>query len=194
MKEKTLKFISLCFCLTLSVPLFGQGSEADNSASSCKAFVGQFYTWYLERISKEKSLRASDLALKYRPYLFSAELVRRIKEDSEAQVKAGSDLVSLDADPFGGPDGLGDRYVIERVTVNDGKCLAEVHAVWGGKEDESPDATPELKLNGGKWLFVNFYYPSPTSPDSQDLLSELRALKEMRKRSQAAKEKKHRTE
>jgi hypothetical protein len=125
----------------------------------------------------------SDLALKYRSYLFSSDIVQQIREDTNAQVRAGSDLVSLDGDPFVGNDGFGERYNVERITIKDGVCWAEVHAVWNGKEDESPDVTAELVVKGGLWIFVNFYYPSSSSPNSLNLLGELKALREARKTS-----------
>jgi hypothetical protein len=54
---------------------------------------------------KTNRSRTSDLALKSKPYLFSPDLVQQLREDSDAQEKAGSDLVSLDADAFLGADG-----------------------------------------------------------------------------------------
>jgi hypothetical protein len=133
----------------------------------------------------------SNSALKYRSYLFSSDIVQQIKEDTEAQDKAGSDLVSLDGDPFVGNDGFGEHYIVERVTIKEGVCWAEVHAVWNGKEDDSPDVTAELVVKGGRWIFVNFYYPSPSNPDSLNLLGELKALREARKQSQSKTDRKH---
>jgi len=190
MRKTKSAFMGLCISLAFSASIFGQNTRSNDNIKSCRAFVGHFYAWYQEQASTKDNMRASSLALKHRPYLFSPELARRIKQDYDAQEKAGSDLVSLDADPFGGPDGLGDGHIVERVSIKDGKCLAEVHAVWQGKEDESPDATPELIPKGDSWIFVNFYYPSPASPNAQDLLSELKAFREMRKRFKSAKDKK----
>jgi hypothetical protein len=78
----------------------------------------------------------SNSALRYRSYLFSSDIVQQIEEDTKAQDKAGSDLVSLDGDPFVGNDGFGERYIVERITIKDDVCWAEVHAVWNGKEGE----------------------------------------------------------
>ena len=133
----------------------------------------------------------SGSALKYRSYLFSSDIVQQIKEDTNAQDKAGSDLVSLDGDPFVGNDGFGERYIVDRITIKDGVCWAEVHAVWNEKENESPDVTAELVVKGGGWIFANFYYPSPSGPDSLNLLGELKALREMRKQSQSTGDRRH---
>jgi hypothetical protein len=67
---------------------------------------------------------------------------------------------------------------VERTTIRDGRCWAEVHGVWESKESEAPDVTPELVRKDGRWLFVNFYFPSPTAPKGWNLLSVLKALRE----------------
>jgi len=115
--------------------------------------------------------------LKYRPHLFDPALVQALQEDYEAQERAGSDLVSLDGDPFVGADGLSEGYVVEKVTVEDERCWAGVHAVWGGKEDEAPDVTAEVQIKNGTWRFVNFYFPSESDPNGWDLLGALKALR-----------------
>jgi hypothetical protein len=95
--------------------------------------------------------------------------------------------VSLDGDPFVGGDGLGEGYIVDRVTIKDERCLAEVHAVWDGKKNEAPDVTPELVLKNGKWLFVNFYFPIPLDPKCWNLLNALKALREGEKQDRSSK-------
>ena len=97
--------VGLCLCLTFSISLSGQERRQQNISKSCREFVGRFYTWYLGMALKTNRSRTSDLALKSKPYLFSPDLVQQLREDSDAQEKAGSDLVSLDADAFLGADG-----------------------------------------------------------------------------------------
>ncbi len=175
-------FVGLFLCLTLSIPLFGQGRPKQQASTSCRKVVEQFYSWYVDEASKHTmSYRMSSSALKYRGYLFSSDIVHQIMEDTNAQEKAGSDIVSLEGDPFVGNDGFGERYIVERILIQGGVCWAEVHAVWDGKEDESTDVTAELVAKGGRWIFVNFYYPKSSSPDSFNLLGELKTLREARK-------------
>ncbi|MFZ0306401.1 MAG: hypothetical protein WAL75_27190 [Terracidiphilus sp.] len=177
---RVLKSISLVFILylALSSSVSSQQRRPQSASSSCRKFVGEFYSWYLDKAAKEKVNRDGLVALKYRSYLFSPAIVRALQEDNEAQEKAGSDLVWLDADPFVGPDGFGEGYIVEKVTVRDGKCFAEVHTVWEGKEDEPPDVIPELAIRNGRWLFVNFYFPSPSNPKGWDLLGALKGMRE----------------
>jgi hypothetical protein len=172
--------IGLCLSLALSISLFGQENRQQANTESCRAFVGRFYTWYLAKAVGPNGLSKPDLAWKSRPYLFSPDLVRQLREDFEAQEKAGSDLVSLDADPFAGPDGTAERYIVERIGIKDGICWAEVHGVWEGRERETPYVTPELKLKAGRWVFVNFYFPSPSAPKGWNLLGALKAGRELR--------------
>jgi hypothetical protein len=177
--------VALFLCLAFSVAVSSQERPPQSPSSSCREFVVKFYSWYLANDSKLTQHYAGDAALKYRPYLFSRAIVQALRKDEEAQDKAGSDLVSLDADPFAGPDGLAEGHVVEKVTVADGKCWAEVHAIWEGKEDKTPDVTPELALKNGSWLFVNFYFASPTDPRASDLLSTLKALREDEKKQKS---------
>jgi hypothetical protein len=164
-------------CLVFSLSTSGQEKQPRNANSSCREFVGKFYSWYLANASKTRPGPASRIALKYRSYLFAPALVQALKEDDEAQEKAGSDLVSLDGDPFVGADGLSEGYVVEKVTVTDERCWAAVHAVRAGKEDETPDVTAEVQIKNGAWRFVNFYFPSESDPKGWDLLGALKALR-----------------
>ncbi len=186
-----LRLTSVAFFLGLAlrVSLSGQERRPQSTSNSCREFVEKFYSWYLANPSKENRWRAGDVALKYRSYLFSSAIVEALQKDNEAQDKAGSDLVSLDADPFVGADGLAENYIVKKVTVKDGRCWAEVHAVWG-EDDEAPDVTPELTIKNGKWRFVNFYFPSPSSPKGWDLLGALKELREGRKQYGYGKDKK----
>jgi hypothetical protein len=152
--------------------------------------VTTFYAWYLGRALKGTERPAWVLAFRYKGGEFSSDLVQQLREDLEAQRKAGSDLVSLDGDPFIGADGPAERYVVKRITKKDGRCWAEVHAVWNGEEDAAPDVTPELVIEKGRWLFVNFYFPAPSTPSSGNLLSMLKALRELRKANGIGRDKK----
>jgi hypothetical protein len=86
-KVKT--WIGLCLCLTLSMSVFGQEGKQQNTSKACQEFVGRFYTWYLATALSHNRLTKPDLALKSRPYLFSPDLVQQLRQDSEAQEKAG---------------------------------------------------------------------------------------------------------
>lgn len=117
--------------------------------------------------------------------------MQQLRADSEAQEKAGSDLVSLDADPFLGADGPAERYIVERITIMDGKCWAEAHGVREGKESKTPDVTPELVLKGRPMAFRRFLLPSPSDPKEWNLLGALEADREFRKEYGPGNDKKH---
>jgi hypothetical protein len=178
--------VAFFLCLAFALCLSGQERSAQSTDSSCREFVQDFYSWYLANASKDQE-RDGGVALKHRSYLFSPAIVEALREDDKAQVKAGSDLVSLDGDPFVGGDGLGEGYIVEKVAIKDGRCLAEVHAVWDGKTDVTPDVTPELVIKNGKWLFVNFYFPSPSDPQGWNLLDALKALREGEEQGRSSK-------
>ena len=179
-------FILLYLALFPSV-LRSQEKPSKNASDSCREFVREFYSWYLANAPKWNQGRPSDVALKFRSNLFSSAIVQALREDDAAQEKAGSDLVSLEGDPFVGADGFAERYIVGKVTTAQGQCWAEVHGVWDGKEDQTPDVIPELAIRNHKWHFVNFYFPTPSNPKGWDLLSALRALREEEKQYGAGK-------
>jgi hypothetical protein len=83
--------VALFFCLAFTFPLLGQERKPQSADASCRKFVQGFYSWYLANASKEQE-RDGGVALKHRSYLFSPAIVEALREDDEAQVKAGSDL------------------------------------------------------------------------------------------------------
>ena len=170
--------IVLCLCLTLSLSLLAQPNRKRDNDKSCGEFVGAFYKWYLAIALRNNPVPASDFALKDRPYVFSPELLRQLKQESEVQKMAGSNLVGLDADPFFSADGHGEGFVVKQITIKENKCWVEIHTVWDKTADVTPDVTPELELKGDRWIFVNFYYPTPSNPKALNLLDELKALRE----------------
>jgi hypothetical protein len=178
-------------CLIIPSLLVGQERHQQDLDKSCREFVGTFYAWYLPKALRDNPERAWDLALKYKRYVFSSELYRQLSEDSEAQRKADGDLVGLDFDPFLRTQDPGGRYVVKRITIKDGRCWADVHAVRSGKESTTPSVTPELELKDDRWIFVNFHYQDPARPGwSWDLLRELNDLRRYREQGAAAKGKK----
>jgi hypothetical protein len=110
-----------------------------------------------------------------------------LQKDSAAQDKAGSDLVSLDADPFFGADGAAERYVVKKVRLKEGQCWAEVHGVWGGDESATPSVTPQLVLKNHRWVFLNFYFPTPAAPNGWNVLDELKASRKLQQKYGARK-------
>jgi len=151
--------------------------------SSCRRFVQQFYDWYApffqEPFQAPAIGRVSDLAIKRKAALFNPDLVRALKADSEAQAHS-RDLVSLDSDPFAGPDPT-DHYEATRVTWQANRCLVEV---WRASPRDTaaksgkPEVVAEVALVRGHWEFQNFRYPDVGS----DLVSELAELREQRRR------------
>lgn len=108
--------------------------KQEKTSRSCQDVVERFYHWYLTNAWKQKHMLPAPYALKHRAYLFSSSIITQVTEDYQAQDMAGSDLVSLDGDPFVGPDGAAERYIVEKVTTKDDTCWAEVHGVGWRKK------------------------------------------------------------
>lgn len=178
--SKVVGWWSLFFFLMGPSSLRAQARNPRDFQKSCRNFVQGFYDWYVPKALKEGSGHAWDLALKNKGYVFSSEVSRLLKEDSEAQAKVAGEIVGLDFDPFLNSQDLGERYVVGDVTPKDDSYWAEVYAIRSGNKSEKPVAVPELVFKDGRWLFVNFHYGKSDHPERENLLSILKSLRKRR--------------
>jgi hypothetical protein len=173
--------ISLLLSINISVAAQGQGQTP--TTSSCQTFVQGFYNWYFQLSKKETKVTTSDLALKYKSSAFSPELLRRLKEDSDAQNKAQGELVGLDFDPFlATNDDPFESYVVGNVSPKGKGYLVQIYGIHDGKKSKEPAVEPELIFNNGHWTFVNFHYEISKIKENENLLSVLKVLSEDRQK------------
>jgi hypothetical protein len=151
---------------------------------SCQKFVQEFYDWYVARdVQYEKSREVrttSDYVLQLRPHVLSAELLRLLKDDSEAQSKA-NEIVGLDFDPFFDSQDPSPKFEVESVSVMNDRCDAVVNGIREGEKQER--VMPELVAAGQSWVFVNFHYGKSKFSEDENLLSTLKFLSNDRKKS-----------
>jgi len=170
----------LFLCLLFSGLYPAQAAPQSPESSSCQRFAQQFYDWYVP-FTQQKHLRAFDVALQRRPTMFSTELLRALRIDSEAQARAKGELVGLDFDPFLGSQDAADHYEARQPTVKNGTCSV---GVWRAsptdtaEKMDTPEAVAELKQQNGGWRFVNFTY----SVGGPDLLHQLANLRQERRK------------
>ncbi|HWX55478.1 MAG TPA: hypothetical protein VN176_12875 [Verrucomicrobiae bacterium] len=170
----TLVFSSVLLFTASGGSLLGQTPSASDREQSCRKFVQTFYDWY---VSQEG--RPSDIVRRYKPFAFSAELSRRLREDAEFKDKDKTgDLVGLDFDPFVGGQDTCEPYSYRKVTLTGSKCWVEVYGSACEKRT-GPDVVPELVLMKGRWVFVNFHYPR--NGKNGNLLRDLKSLRKDRK-------------
>jgi hypothetical protein len=162
---------------TVASPQTAQDIELEKS---CRDFVQKFYDWYVPNALDLKVTSASDLAIKSRTSDFSSELVKLLREDSEAQSKHPGEIVGLDFDPILSSQDPSDHFVVRNITRKGGSYLVEVFGTSSGERREKVVA--ELVLKNNKWVFVNFHYPrfEQSSPKNADLISILKRLRENR--------------
>jgi hypothetical protein len=180
--------MTLCGILSVlvatSCPLRAQGKGRNDIQKSCRNFVKQFYDWYvpqaLPQELKKRSGPASDLALQYKSYVFSPELLRQLREDSEAQAKA-KEIVGLDFDPFLNTQDPDKGYAIGKITYKDNRCEVEIYGTRSGQRS-GQHVVPELTLKNGRWLFVNFHYGKDVGGGDSNLLRILKTLREERRK------------
>lgn len=179
-----MKCSPLFVCLLFSGLCPAQAAPQSPESSSCQRFAQQFYDWYVP-FTQKKHLRASDVALQRKPTMFSTELLRALRIDSEAQARAKGELVGLDFDPFLGSQDPADHYEARQPRVKNGTCSV---GVWRASPTDTapkmdtPEAVAELKQQNGGWRFVNFTY----SVGGPDLLHQLANLRQERRKFGAA--------
>jgi hypothetical protein len=141
------------------------------NADSCRTFVQNFYNWYVTHGTNfENALKSKRIAL-------SPTLTAALLADLAASSKSPDEIVGLDFDPFVNSQDPASHYRVGKTTVKEGNCWAEVYAVPATDKTSKPDATPELRVEGGKWQFVNFHYGSDNGAENENLVSILRRLK-----------------
>jgi len=157
-----------------------QAASGQQDTTSCRRFVQDFYDWYVPFTQTTMNGRPSDIALKRKADLFNPDLVRALKNDSEAQARAKGELVGIDFDPFAGGDPA-DHYEARSVTWHAETCSVEV---WRASPRDTaaktgkPEVVAEVTLVHGHWEFRNFRYPDLGS----DLLNVLATLREERRK------------
>jgi len=142
---------------------------------SPQAFVQNFYNWYTPIALKSQKGPGSDIALRSKALLFSRELAKALREDSQAQAKAQGEIVGIDWDPFLNSQDPEDQYEAAKVTQIGDRYFVDVYGLNSGKRHEKPEVVVELRQDAGKWVFVNFH-----SVDGHNLLASLKSLSESR--------------
>jgi hypothetical protein len=155
---------------------------------SCKAFVQDFYDWYVSRevtdeCNQEEKMqekmhkvfadsintckRASEfhsvkvMSLKQS---LNPKLKKLLDEDAAAQAKETDGIVGLDGDPFlNGNAGVIYNYIADDAHVADGKCTATVNetGINGNQEEEGKiydHIALDLSKSSEKWMIDNIHY------------------------------------
>lgn len=145
------------------------GEKNADGVAGCRHFTESFLSWYVPLALSDGREPASMIALRHKPEVFSEEIRKSLEEDRKAQEQS-TDIVGIDYDPFLSAQDPAEKYEVGKVTVEDGKCLADIKATGDAKRDW--DVRAEAKQTGGVWRFTNYHYNTDVMP--KDLLSILR--------------------
>ena len=149
--------------------------SADAAQESCRAFVQDFYDWYVKAESSPNNKIGSFSLAQARPHAISAGLQKLLDADYRASESDPDEIVGLDFDPFLNTQDPSTKFTVQDATIKDGRCIAEVRGMQNGVPMES--VNPELDQAAGTWEFINFHYPAAGPKESDhDLLSILRQL------------------
>lgn len=177
--------IAICCSLFFMLPCSAVPQQKVNGSDIRKSlheFVQDFYDWYVPKALSDHPGPAWDFALKYRKWVFSPELFRALKEDSDAQAKA-TDLVGLDFDPFLNSQDPCEHYETGGSNQVGNEYRVRIYPSCSGQKSEVPTVIAELVRNDRQWVFVNFLYPDRMS---NDLMSNLKGLRDDRARSRGS--------
>jgi len=130
--------------------------EPSLQEQSCQAFVQKFYDWYWNQFADRaddsnfdvSQLHVYDDALQVKPPVLSRQLVLLFKKDRECN-KREQGICNLDFDPFLNSQDARGKYLVNRVTLANDRCLATI---------ENGHEVTELVKSGSSWRFVNFHY------------------------------------
>jgi hypothetical protein len=175
---KIIKILFCCFLFALSFSVQAQSDSKASASQSVKKFVQGFYDWYVSKAVGSSSGPAWSTAVKVKKICFTPELVRKLREDSDAQSKADGEIVGLDFDPFLNGQDPGKHYSVGKVVPKSDSYLVEIHRVSSGKPEEKITVIAEVAGKNGQWEFVNFIYPN-----GHNLLGVLKVLKDDRDKS-----------
>jgi hypothetical protein len=153
-------------------------AEEAKEPAGLRGFVQDFYRWYVPIALKDNKVPASDIALKEKPAAFSAQLLKALKEDSEAAANSPGDIVGIDWDPFLNSQDPDDHYEVGRIVKKGETYRADIHSVESGKKSAKPDVIAEVGKENGRWVFLDFY-----SNDGNGLLAVLKSLKADREKT-----------
>jgi hypothetical protein len=168
---KRFRAFTLLVALTLPPALVAQSATPGADAVACRAFVQNFYNWYIAHGTNFEN------AMKFKQAVLSNDLKEALLADLAASRKSPDENVGLDFDPFVNSQDPAPHYRVGKTTVKEGTCWAEVHAVPATDKTSKPDATAEVRPEGGNWKFVNFHYGSDNGAENENLVSILRRLK-----------------
>jgi hypothetical protein len=182
------KYLSALLILVLAISSsMTQAVAAASPSESCGKFVQQFYDWYLARekasMNDKNQESAFEAALSEKAAWFRPELLQALKDDLAASNKSPDEVVGLDFDPFLNSQEEIEHCVVGEVHRKGDRYLVDVFCILEGKKSPKPDVVPELALENGKWVFVNFHYGESDTPVNENLLSILQQLKKDREKT-----------
>jgi len=181
-------FRRLLFLIAFLLPSFAmaQGIPPDGFTES-KAFVHNFYDWYLKQVSAtgKRQVSGLEVALKEKKMNFSPELWQALMDDIAASKKNSDEIVGLDFDPILNGQDMAQKYVVGNSSQKPSSYWVEVFGVNQGKKEKTPAVVPEIAMQNGTWVFLNFHYAKSEIPENENLISILKVLKRDREKSAA---------
>jgi hypothetical protein len=171
--------IFLIGCGKAEVPAANEPAGSAHTAAetdagqSARAFVQDFYAYYVPLLSAEREGPPWDTVVREREAAFAPELLSALVQDHAASAASSDEVVGLDFDPFVASQDPCERYEAGPASVVGDTARVEVFGVCDGTRDSAPAAVAEMVRVNGAWRFTNFGYPREHS-DLMAVLTQLR--------------------
>ncbi|WIL19805.1 hypothetical protein [Geothrix sp.] len=149
----------------------GQNCFADPTEDLIRKVVTGFYDWYVPLALADQKEPSSNIALRRKPELFHPFLLKELKKDAEAQAAAKGEIDGLDFDPFLNTQDPAPSYMVGSIRKWQGLYWVEVFTRDRKGKRGSLAVTPQVAVENGNCVFVDFYYPK--GGHLQDILRRL---------------------
>jgi len=161
-----------CFA---ALPVAAQTSSARAQPQAAVEFVRGFYDWYVPLALKSD---ATELTLKNKRDVLSAELYGALKGYYETEAKSKGETVGLDFDPFLNSQDPCSKFETGKSVAAGDRYQVEIFGVCSGRKRQKPDLLAEVVKDHAGWRFTNFLYPTEAKQDPRngDLLSILKQI------------------
>ena len=137
----------------------GQNCFADPTEEQIRKVVTGFYDWYVPLALADQKEPASNIALKTKAELFHPTLLAALRKDAEAQSAAKGEIDGLDFDPFLNTQDPAPSYTIGKIRKQKDLYWVEVYPRDQRGKRGKLAVKPQVAVENGKCVFVNFYYP-----------------------------------
>jgi len=180
-------YATLLAMVVLSNANAGPLNDPLKDRADARAFVQQFYDWYVvfynKPFNKKNSVAADEAAIKKHSDFFYTRLSNSIISNEWEQNRAKGKNIRLGFDPFLAANDTRFTYVAGTVNQKGYTFLVDIHSDIATKPKNlilagKTTIIAEVIKDDGRWMFTNFYYTAGQKTSS--LIEMITSLRKQR--------------